>query len=70
MNDLIYKIGINLIPEVGNINAKKLIAYCGGAEGVFKESKSALLKIPDIGPVVANSIVRHPKCYIVRQSIL
>jgi DNA processing protein len=59
MNDLIYKIGINLIKEVGPINAKKLIAYCGGADAVFKESKAALMKIPDIGPVVAHSILNQ-----------
>ena len=36
---------------------KKLIAYCGGAEAVFKESKKNLLLIPGIGSVIANSIV-------------
>jgi len=37
--------------------AKKLIAYCGGVEAVFKESKKSLLLIPGIGTVVANSIL-------------
>lgn len=48
-DDLIFKIAIELIPKIGSINAKKLIAYCGGPEAVFKEKKKALLKIPGIG---------------------
>ena len=55
-NLLKYKIGIELIPNVGSINAKKLIAYCGGVEAVFKQSKKALQKIPGIGVVIANEI--------------
>lgn len=55
--DLKYKIGITLIPLVGDINAKKLIAYCGGAEAVFKEKKKDLLKIPGIGIQTVNAIL-------------
>ena len=45
-----------MIPKIGSINAKKLIAYCGGVEAVFKQSKKALLKIPGIGDCLANEI--------------
>lgn len=55
--DLAYKIGITLIPGVGDVNAKKLIAYCGGVEAVFKEKKKILEKIPGIGSSLAESIV-------------
>lgn len=55
--NLLYNIGISLIDNVGDIVAKKLIAYCGSSEAVFKESKGKLLKIPDIGSTVASSIV-------------
>lgn len=58
-SELIYKIGIELIPKVGSINAKKLIAYCGGAEAVFKESKKNLLKIPGIGDVIASEVINQ-----------
>ncbi len=44
-----YKIGISLIPKIGPVLAKRLIAYCGGLEGVFHEKKKNLLKIPGIG---------------------
>ena len=41
-NELLYEIGITLVPGIGNIGGKKLIAYCGGAEAVFKEKKRNL----------------------------
>jgi DNA processing protein len=56
-SEKIYQIALTLVPKVGDVAAKKLIAYCGGAEPVFKESKKALLLIPGIGPAIANSIV-------------
>ena len=56
-NKLKYKIALSLIPKVGHITAKKLVAYVGDFEGVFKESKKNLLKIPDIGEMLANNIV-------------
>ena len=52
-----YQIALTLLPKVGDVLAKKLIAYCGGVEAVFKESKKSLLLIPGIGTVVANSIL-------------
>ncbi len=51
-----YKIAITLIPKIGSINAKKLIAYVGSIEGVFKETKKALKKIPGIGEGLATNI--------------
>jgi len=59
LNNLIYKIGIGLIPGIGDILAKKLISYCGGVEAVFKEKKTALLKIPNVGETLAHSITNH-----------
>ncbi|MEX2379953.1 MAG: DNA-processing protein DprA [Vicingaceae bacterium] len=56
MEDLKYKIAVSLIPGIGDISAKKLIAHCGGAEAIFKEKKAALLKIPGFGEKAVNSI--------------
>jgi DNA processing protein len=54
MNDhLKYLIALSLIQSVGSITARKLIAYTGSAEAVFKEKKSTLLRIPGIGSVLA-----------------
>lgn len=55
----IFKIAITRIPKVGPKALRLLISYCGGLEAVFKSKKKALLKIPTIGPVVANQICNH-----------
>jgi len=54
---LLHKIAIGLIPGVGPVIAKRIIAYTGSIDGVFSESKNTLMKIPGIGPQLANSIV-------------
>jgi len=54
---LLYTIGLGLIPGVGDVKAKKLIAYCGSAEAVFKEKKNHLLKIPGIGEILTKEIL-------------
>ena len=59
MDDLKYKIGIGLIPGIGDVTAKKLISYCGGVEAVFSEKKKALMKIPNVGETLAGAIVNH-----------
>ncbi len=53
-----YQIALTMIPKVGGITAKKLIAYCGSVEGVFREKKSNLLKIPGIGENLATAITQ------------
>jgi len=58
-NDLLYKIGITMLPKIGVVNGKQLIAYCGGAEAVFKEKAKALEKIPNIGSVAIRSIANQ-----------
>lgn len=55
-NDLIYKIAISLIPGVGTVTAKKLIAYAGSIEAVFNQSASKLEKIPGIGSLLARKV--------------
>jgi DNA processing protein len=57
--NLKYEIAVTLIPGVGDVLAKNLVSYCGSVEAVFRQKKAHLLKIPDIGPVVAESIVKH-----------
>ena len=53
---LIYNIGITLLPGVGAITAKNLIAYCGSAEAVFSEKGSKLGKVPGIGAIAVDTI--------------
>lgn len=67
--DLIYKIGIGLIPKIGSISAKKLIAYCGSAQKVFKLSKKELMGVPGIGKILADEIVKQKVLPIAEREI-
>ena len=55
--NLIHKIALSLIPGIGSITAKSLIAYTGSAEQVFREKESALRQIPGVGTILAKNIV-------------
>lgn len=60
MNEqLLYHIAITSIPNIGDVTAKKLIAYCGSSEQVFNEKRGALEKIPGIGSINASKIINH-----------
>jgi DNA processing protein len=52
-----YQIALTLIPGIGDVVGKKLVAYCGGVDAVFKENRNALLKISGIGNATVNSIL-------------
>ncbi|MDP2112899.1 MAG: DNA-processing protein DprA [Bacteroidota bacterium] len=56
---LVYKIAISLIPGIGAVTARNLIAYVGSVEGVFQEKEKNLMKIPGIGEVNAQKVVRQ-----------
>jgi len=53
---LLYQIALTMLPDIGDLTAKKLIAYCGGVEAVFSDSANSLRKIPNISSKVINSI--------------
>ncbi len=56
--NLKYQIALSLIPNIGDILAKRLVAYCGSPEAVFKEKKTALEKVPGIGAAYADSVIK------------
>jgi DNA processing protein len=56
-DDLLYKISLSLIPGIGSVTAKSLIAYTGSAVQVFKEKEKALREIPGVGTILAKNIV-------------
>ncbi len=56
---LAYKIAISLIPGIGSVTARNLIAYIGSVEGVFQEKEKTLMKIPGVGEVNAKKVVRQ-----------
>lgn len=51
-----HKIALGLIPRIGDINARKLVAHFGSVEAVFRESYRNLTKIPGIGSELAKYI--------------
>jgi DNA processing protein len=54
--ELQHQIALTFIPQVGSVTAKLLVSYCGGAAEVFRASKQSLLKIPGVGPQIAENI--------------
>ncbi len=54
-----FKIGLSLLPKIGDVTAKKIVAYTGSIEAIFEEKKKNLEKIPGIGPVLAKTIVKN-----------
>ena len=55
-DELIYQIGLSLLPEVGSVKAKSLLAYCGSAKNAFNAKRAELEKIPGIGSLTALAI--------------
>lgn len=51
-----YQIALSLLPNVGSVNAKKLIAYKGSVEAIFSSNEKSLSKVPGIGDVTAKKI--------------
>ncbi len=60
-NTLKYKIALGLIPGIGPITAKSVIAYTGGVENVFKARKEELTKAIGVGEYTATQIVKGKK---------
>ncbi|MFT3903421.1 MAG: DNA-processing protein DprA [Niabella sp.] len=54
--DLLYRIALTMIPQIGCVQANNLLKYFGAKE-IFSTKKSALMKIEGLGEVRANSIV-------------
>jgi DNA processing protein len=55
-NDLLYKIGLSLIPNVGPILTRRLLTTIGSPEGVFNEKPARLRKIPGFGDFLIKQI--------------
>lgn len=58
-NTLLYQIALTLLPGVGDVNARKLVSYTGSPEAVFSEKKGNLLKIPGMGSLTVDLIVKN-----------
>jgi len=49
MDNLQLKIALSIIPKIGPVLVRRLVAYTGSPEAVFKEKKQVLSKVPGIG---------------------
>jgi DNA processing protein len=56
-SQLHYQIAMTMIPQVGIVTAKNLIAYCGNAEAVFRAKAKELRQIPGINDVVIKNLL-------------
>jgi DNA processing protein len=55
-SELIYQIGLTLIPGIGDVLGRKLVSACGSAEAVFREPRHHLKKLPRIGNLIADAL--------------
>jgi len=55
-SELIYQLGLTLVPNIGDVQAKLLLHHFGTASAIFKAPKSKLERIEGIGSVRADSI--------------
>jgi len=55
-NELLYRIALTLVPNIGDMRAKALAEQFGDAQTIFKTKKSTLEKIDGIGSIAARAI--------------
>ncbi|MBL7981648.1 MAG: DNA-protecting protein DprA [Flavobacteriales bacterium] len=55
---LIHRIALSMLKGIGPMNARNLVAYCGGVDPIFtdRKLKNTLEKVPGIGPKLIASI--------------
>ena len=56
MSELLYQVALTMIPGVGDVLGKKLVASCGSAEAVFREPRRMVRKIPRVGESLWNTL--------------
>lgn len=56
-DSLIYKLALAQAAGIGDISAKKMLAYCGSVESIFNEKRRLLLKIPGIGKATLKNLM-------------
>lgn len=56
--DVLYEIALTLVAGIGPVRVRTLVAHCGSARQVFREKKTVLARLPEIGPRRAEAILR------------
>ncbi|MEK6547054.1 MAG: DNA-processing protein DprA, partial [Bacteroidota bacterium] len=57
--ELFYQIALSRIPQIGVVNARRLMSYFDKASSIFTANRTDLQKIPHIGPVLAESVFQQ-----------
>jgi DNA processing protein len=65
-----YQIALTLISGIGDVLAKNLVSYCGGAQEIFNSKKNSLLKIPGIDDKRATAIAAFEDWKLVESELL
>lgn len=55
-DSLLYQVALSIVPGIGSVLARTLVAYVGSVEGIFREPLSKLTRIPGIGEISAHRI--------------
>lgn len=66
---LIYKIALTQIPGIGTVQAKQLLKHFESPENIFKEKKSALSHLENIGAVRAKNIKSFTDFSVIEKEI-
>lgn len=62
-------LALHFIPGIGDYLIRQVISYCGSPDAVFKTPRGKLLKIPGIGVVTAEAIVKGSPFKFAEQEI-
>ncbi len=54
----VYRIALGLVPGIGGITARKILAFTGSAKAVFSVPRKSLLNINGVGDMLADRISR------------
>jgi len=69
-NDLVAVLRLQHIPNIGDINAKKLIRQCGSPQAVFESKREHLLKIDGIGTYTLQQLFDKKHLEAAQQELL
>lgn len=56
--DTLYTVALGLVPGVGSLLARQLLAHFGSAKAIFDAPKGKLQRVPGIGEILASQIVK------------
>lgn len=59
MLTLNYQIALSMLPRIGAVNARRLVAYLGSIDAVFEASEKMLKEIPGIGRNLIKNIISN-----------